>query len=130
MLSLTSWWSASRICAAASSESGGNASKTMPMAEDTWGTADATTEGEDMEVETTATEATEAAGMTTGTGITQEPERKAQETENPEAGGTPGGRLETGRTEGGTTVAMAEAPATAIRTPEAVARAAESPEDG
>ena len=30
------------------------------------GTADATTEGEDMEVENTATEATEAVGMTTG----------------------------------------------------------------
>ena len=82
-----------------------------------------------MEVEITATEATEAAGMTTGTVITQEPERKAQETENPEAGGTPGGRLETGRT-GGTTAAMAWAPATAIRTAEVVARAAESPEDG
>ena len=98
--------------------------------EDPGGTADATTEGEDMEVENTATEATEAAGMTTGTGITQEPERKAQETENPEAGGTPGGRLETGITERGTNASMAGAPATAIRTPEAVARAAESLEDG
>ena len=83
-----------------------------------------------MEVENTATEATEAVGMTAWTEITQGPERKAQETENPEAGGTPGGRLEIGRTEGGTTAAMAGAPATAIRTPEAVARAAESPEDG
>ena len=63
-------------------------------------------------------------------GITQEPERKAQETENAEAGGTPGGRLEIGRTEGGTTAAMAGAPATAIMTPEVVARAAGSPEDG
>ena len=51
-----------------------------------------------MVVENTPVEATEAAGMTTVTGITQEPERKAQVTENPEAGGTPGGRLETGRT--------------------------------
>ena len=51
-------------------------------------------------------------------------------TENPEAGGTPGGRLEAGRTEGGTTAAMAGDPATAIRTPEVVARAAGSPEDG
>ena len=98
--------------------------------EDPGGTADSTTEGEDMEMEITATEATEAAGMKTGTGITQEPERKAQETENPEAGGTPGGRLETGRTEVGTTAATAGAPATAIRTPEAVAKAAENPEDG
>ena len=76
------------------------------------------------------TEATEAAGMMTGTGITQEPESKTQETENPVAGGTPGGRLENGRTEGGTPAAMAGAPATAIRTPEVVARAAGSPEDG
>ena len=98
--------------------------------EDPGGTADATTEGEDMVAENTATEATEAVGMTTGTGITQEPERKAQVTENHEAGGTPGGRLEIGRTEGGTTAAMAGTPATAIMTPEAVARAAESPEDG
>ena len=98
--------------------------------EDPGGTADATTEGEDMEVENTATEATEAAGMTTGTGITQEPERKAQETENPEAGGTPGGRFETGRTEGGTPAAMAVAPTSAIRTPEVAATAAWSPQDG
>ena len=54
--------------------------------EDPGGTADATTDGEDMEVENTATEATESAGTTTGTGTNQEPERKAQETENPEAG--------------------------------------------
>ena len=84
-------------------------------------------------MEITATEATEAAGMKTGAGITQQHERKAQETENPEAGCTPGGRLETGKTEGGTTADMAVAPATAIRTPEAVARAAESqwnPEEG
>ena len=63
------------------------------MAEETTGnpggTADATTEGEDMKVENTATEATEAAGTTTGTEITQEPESEAQETENPEAWGTP-----------------------------------------
>ena len=36
-----------------------------------------------MEAEITETEATEAAGMTTGTGITQEPERKAKETRTP-----------------------------------------------
>ena len=77
--------------------------------EDPGGTADATTDGEDMEVENTATEATEAVGMTTGTRITQEPEKKAQVTENPEAGGTPGERSETGRMEGGTTAAMARA---------------------
>ena len=58
--------------------------------EDPGGTADATTEGEVMVVENTPTEAMEAAGMTTVTGITKEPERKAQGTENPEAGGTPG----------------------------------------
>ena len=75
--------------------------------EDPVGTADATTEGEDMVVGNTLTEATEVAGTTTGTGITQEPERKAQVTENPEAGCTPGGRLETGKTEGGTTADMA-----------------------
>ena len=98
--------------------------------EDHGGTADAPTEGEDMEVENTATEATEAVGRMKGTGITQELEKKAQETENHEAGGTPGGRLETGKTEGGTTAAMAGAPTTAIRTPEAVARAAENTEDG
>ena len=98
--------------------------------EDSVGTADATTEGEDMVVGNTLTEATEAAGTTSGTGITQEPERKAQVTENPEAGGTLEGRLEIGRTEGGTTAAMAVAPTTAIRTPEAVAKAAENPEDG
>ena len=98
--------------------------------EDPGGTADATTEGEDVVVGNTPTEATEGAGTTTGTGTTQEPEGKAQETENPEAWGTPGGRLETGRTEGGTTAAMAVATATAIVTPEVVARAAESPEDG
>ena len=69
------------------------ASTEQGMTDDPGGTADATTEGEDMEVETTATEATEVAGTTTGTGITQEPERKAQVTENPEAGGTPGGSL-------------------------------------
>ena len=83
-----------------------------------------------MVVENTPIEATEAAGTTTGTGTTQELERKAQVTENPEAWGTPGGRLETGRTEGGTTAVMAGVPATAIRTPEAVATVAWSPEDG
>ena len=100
------------------------------MTEDPGGTAGATTDGDDMVAGNTPTEATEAAGMTTVTGITQEPERKAQVTENPEAGGTPGGRLETGRTEGGTTAAMTWAPATAIRTPQVVARAAGSQEDG
>ena len=83
-----------------------------------------------MVVDNTPTEATEAAGTTTGIGITQELERNAQVTENPEAGGTPGGRLETGRTEGGTTAAMAGTTTTAIRTSEVVTRAARSPEDG
>ena len=90
---------------------------------------EATTEGEGTVDESTTTEVMETGGTATGTGTTPEPERKAQETENPEAVGTPGGRLETSRTEGGTTAAMAGAPATAIRTPEAVSRAAESPED-
>ena len=80
--------------------------------------------------ESTATEAMEAWGTVTETQTTPETEGTAQATENPEAGGTPGGRLETGRTEGGKTAAMAGAPAMAISTPEAVARAAESPEDG
>ena len=106
------------------------ASQTVVTAEDPGGTADATTDGEDMVVENTPIEATEAVGMMTGTGITQKPERKAQETENPEAGGTPGGRLETGRTEGGTTAAMAGGPTTAFRTPEEAATAARNPEDG
>ena len=98
--------------------------------EDPEGTVAATTEGEDTVAESTATEVMEAGGTATGTQTITETWRIAQATENPEAGGTPGGRLETGRTEGGTTAAMAGAPATAIRTPEAVARAAESPEDG
>ena len=41
-----------------------------------------------MEVENTVTEATEDVGTTTETGTTHEPERKAQEAENPEAVGT------------------------------------------
>ena len=83
-----------------------------------------------MVAESTAIEVIEARDTATETRTTTEHGRTAQVTENPEAGGTPGGRLETGRTEGGTTAAMAGAPATAIRTPEVVARAAESPEDG
>ena len=98
--------------------------------EDPVGTADATTEGEDMVVVNTLTEATEAAGTTTGAEITQEPESKAQETENPEAVGTPGGRLETDRTEGCTTAAMAGAPTSAIMTPEEADTTALNPEDG
>ena len=89
----------------------------MVITEDPGGTATVTTEGEETVAEITATEAT-------GT------ESIAQETETPEAGGTPGERLEIGRTEGGTTAAMAGAPTTAIRTPEAVAKAAENQEDG
>ena len=54
--------------------------------EDPEGPVAPTTEGEDMVVGNTLTEATEAAGTTTGTGITQEPERKAQATENPRQG--------------------------------------------
>ena len=83
-----------------------------------------------MVVGNTLTGATEAAGTTKWTGITQEPEKKAQVTENPETGGTPGGRLETGRMEGGTPAAMAWAPVTAIMALVVVARAAGSPEDG
>ena len=98
--------------------------------EDPGGTVAATTVGEDMVAESTAIEVTEAESTATGTRTTPEPGRTAQATENPEAGGTLGGRLETGRTERGTTAATAGAPATAIRTPEVVARAAESPEDG
>ena len=97
---------------------------------DPGGTATATTEGEDMVDEITATKAMEAGGTTTETRTTPETERTAQATETPEAGGTPGERLEIGRTEGGTTAATAGAPTTAIRTPEAVAEAAENPEDG
>ena len=101
----------------------------MTTTEDPEGTVAATTDGEDTVDESTATEAMEAVGTATWTQTTPETWRTAQATENPEAWGTPGGRLETGRTEGGKTAAMAGATATAIRTPEAVARAAESPED-
>ena len=97
--------------------------------EDPWGTVTATTEGEDMVAERTAIGVMEAGGTATETRTTPEPGRTVQVTENPEAGGTPGGRLETGRTEGGTTAVMAADPATVITTPEVVARAAESPED-
>ena len=90
----------------------------------------APTEGDDTVAESTATEIMEAGGTATVTQTTPENGRTAQATENPEAGGTPGGRLETGRTEGGTTAAMAGAPTTATRTTEAVVKAAESPEDG
>ena len=48
--------------------------------EDPGGTADATTEGEDVVVGNTPTEATEGAGTTTGTGTTPKHERKAQAT--------------------------------------------------
>ena len=102
----------------------------METTEDPEGTVAATTEGEDRVDESTATEVMEAGGTATGTQTTPETGRTVQATENPEAGGTPGGHLEADRTEGGTTAAMAGAPATAIRTHEAVARAAESPEDG
>ena len=102
----------------------------MVKTEDPGGTVAVTTEGEDTVAETTAIEAKEAWGTTTGTQTTPETEGTAQATENHEAGGMPGGRLETGRPEGGTTAAMAVDPATAIRTPEVAARAAESPEDG
>ena len=94
------------------------------------GTVAATTVGEDMVAESTAIEVMEEGGTATETRTTTEPGRTVQVTENPEAGGTQGGRLETGKTEGGTIAAMAGVPAMAIRTAEVVARAAESPEDG
>ena len=75
------------------------ASTAEETTDDPEGTVDATTEGEDMV------------------------------TENPETGGTPGGRLETGRMEGGTTAATAGAPTTVTMTAEAAAPAAWSPED-
>ena len=100
------------------------------MTEYPGGTVAATTEEEDMVAESTAIEATEPGSTATGTWTTPEPERTAQATENPEAGGTPGERLETGRPQGGTTAAMAGAPTTAIMTPEEAATAAWSPEDG
>ena len=94
------------------------------MTEDPGGTADATTEEEDMFAGSMATEATEPGGTATGTWTIPAPERTAQATENPEAVGTPGERLEPGRTEVGTTAAMAGAPTTVTRTPEVAARAA------
>ena len=105
------------------------ASMDEEMTGDPGGTADATTEEEDMVAGSMATEATEPGGTATETWTIPEPERTAQMTENPEAGGTPGERLETGRTEVGTTAAMARALTTAIRTPEVAATAAWSPED-
>ena len=99
--------------------------------EDPGGTADATTEGDDMVAWSTPSEATEGSGTTTETRPTPEPDRTAQATENPEPGGTPIERLVTGRMEGGTTAAMAGAPTTVTRTPDEVAAtAAWSPEDG
>ena len=98
--------------------------------EDPGGTADATTDGEDMAAESTAIEVMEAGGTATGTRTTPEPGRTAQATKNPEAGGTPGERSETGRMEGGITAAMAGAPTTVTRTTGAAATAACSPEDG
>ena len=98
--------------------------------EDHGGTAGATTGGEEMVAGSTATEATEAAGTTTGIGITQEPERKAQETENPEAGGYAGrtfGYRQNGR---GYNRGYGRSPTTVTRTAEAVAPAARSHEDG
>ena len=97
--------------------------------EDPGGTVAAITEGEDMVAESTAIEVMKSEGTATGTRTTTEPERTAQATENPEAGGTPGERSETGRMEGGITAAMAGAPTTVTRTPEAAATAAWSPED-
>ena len=98
--------------------------------EDPRGTADATTDGEDMVVENTPIEVMEAGGTATGTWTTPEPGRSAQATENPEAGGTPGERSETSSPGVGTNAAMAGATNTAIRTPEEAERAARNPEDG
>ena len=72
------------------------ASTAEETTEDPEGTADATTDGEEMDVENTATEATEAAGTATETWTTPEPGRTAHITENPGAWGTPGDRSETG----------------------------------
>ena len=98
--------------------------------EDSGGTADATTDEEEMVAWSTATEATEAAGTATETWTTPEPGRTAQMAENPGAWGTPGDRSETGSPGGVTTAAMAWAPTTAIRAPEEAATAARNPEDG
>ena len=98
--------------------------------EDPEGTVAATTGGEEMVYESTATEVMEAGCAAIEIQTTPETGRTAQATENSETWGTPAGSLETDRTEGGTTAAMAGAPTTATRTPEVVARAAESPEDG
>ena len=107
-----------------------DASTDEEMTEDPGGTAAATTEGEDTVAESMAIEATEPGVTATGTWTIPEPERTAQATENPEAGGTPAERLETGRPEGGTTAAMAGAPTTVTMTPEVAAIAAWRPEDG
>ena len=64
--------------------------------EDPGGTAATTTDGEDMVVESTAIEVMEVGGIATGTRTTPVPDRAAQGTENPGAGGTPGERSETG----------------------------------
>ena len=98
--------------------------------EDPGGTVAATTEGEDTVAESTATEVMVAGCTATGNQTTPETGRTAQATENPEAGGTPGGRLETDRTEGGTTAAMAGAKITAIKMPDEAEIAEWSPEDG
>ena len=103
---------------------------TEETTEDPGGTADATTEEEDMVVVSTITEATEPAGTATGTWTTTQPGRTAQRTENPGAGGTSGDRLETGRPGVGTTAAMAGATTTAIRMPGEAETAARNPEDG
>ena len=98
--------------------------------EDSGGTADATTEEEEMVAWSRATEATEAAGTATGTWTTPETGRTAQTTENHGAWGTSGDRLETSSPGGGTTAAIAGATITAIRTPEEAETAARNPEDG
>ena len=106
------------------------ASMAERMIEDPVDTVDATTGGEKMVTESTATEATEAAGTATGTWTTPEPGSTVQITENPGAGGTSGDRLETGKPAGGTTAATAGAPITAIRMPEEAETAAWNTEDG
>ena len=106
------------------------ASMTEETTEDPGGTADATTEEEDMVAWSTQTEATEAAGATTVTRTTPEPGRTAQMAENPGAWGTPGDRSETGSPGGGTTAAMAGATTSAIMTPEEADTTALNPEDG
>ena len=103
---------------------------TEEMTGDPEGTVDAPTEEEDMEVGSTATEASEAAKTAAGTRTTLEPQRTAQTTWTPEAGGTPGDRFGIGKMTGCAAAAVAGAQITAIRTPVEVETAVWNPERG